>query len=658
MGAEILKERVEPLVLVTSSDGTVQWCIHGGLAPMANVQEGAFMPDGVQGLHPPVDFVEHKGARQHGVTTQHTVYDPAEIDLKIELTAVPTPSNPREAAAAMRRVIRDWIATWDPAQPSKLEWITPDMGRWTCYARLYKSPPDRQFRAQARRLRQTYTWTVRNDDAFWRGVDSVSDFRFTYSAASDAFMRDDSGTLGPQWQQTYTGAGAGTCETDGNRARWFPSGNGTREVRNRLLGVNEVQTVTIVGLFSGGTWTLKYAGQTTSGIAWDASAAAVQAKLEALSNIAPGDVLVTGDHTTHYTVTFLATLGLQNVGTMEANGAGLTPDGTAASAQVATTLQGSTGTTTTDNQVVSVDIGEPYQWPFPTNGYLDLWGRMNNNDTTPTAVRARIGGGEIVLSRFNSGTETVMKRQPLLIPPAWWEDWSLVCGTPTNPRHFAVYRNKFRVLQFKETGTGSQLGASYRGSGWGMKAAPGLVSQAVPPSIDSFSVGVNATVTQSGHLSLTNFGDQDGYARYLCYGPGTFKIGNGPGATDYITFGPLADNQIALLTTLPRLRGVVDLTPEQPEQQLTQFQDFISRLIGLATSGNVPPLLEWFESLLGIRPPQGELYSLLQGRFTRAIPKKPVSGAPTVSKIACEIVNGNAESKIIAALTPLRRWPE
>ncbi|MGC7220089.1 hypothetical protein RBA39_23365, partial [Mycobacteroides abscessus subsp. massiliense] len=87
-------------------------------------------------------------------------------------------------------------------------------------------------------------------------------------------------------------------------------------------------------------------------------------------------------------------------------------------------------------------------------------------------------------------------------------------------------------------------------------------------------------------------------------------------------FGPLLEGQIAQITTLPRLRGVVDLSPDQPEQDLDEFQDIMKRLISLATNGNVPPLLEWFESQFGIRPPQGMLYALLGGRFTRPWPGK------------------------------------
>jgi hypothetical protein len=103
--------------------------------------------------------------------------------------------------------------------------------------------------------------------------------------------------------------------------------------------VSEVQTVTITGDPTGGTFTLTYAGQTTAGIAFNANAAAVQAALEALSNLAPGDVTVGGGPgpATPYTVTFRAALG--NVVQMTASAAGLT-GGTAPAVGVVTTTPG------------------------------------------------------------------------------------------------------------------------------------------------------------------------------------------------------------------------------------------------------------------------------------------------------------------------------
>lgn len=55
---------------------------------------------------------------------------------------------------------------------------------------------------------------------------------------------------------------------------------------------NEVQTIDLGGA-TAGTITIDFDGEVTGAIAFDATAAAVQAELEGLSNIDPGDVAVT-----------------------------------------------------------------------------------------------------------------------------------------------------------------------------------------------------------------------------------------------------------------------------------------------------------------------------------------------------------------------------
>ncbi|EAQ81658.1 hypothetical protein [Blastopirellula marina] len=89
-------------------------------------------------------------------------------------------------------------------------------------------------------------------------------------------------------------------------------------------GNNEQQVVTLLGSPSGGTFTLTFNGQTTSGIAYNASAATVQSALEALSNIASGDVAVTGDDGGAWTVEFDQAYANQDVPIMSASGASLT----------------------------------------------------------------------------------------------------------------------------------------------------------------------------------------------------------------------------------------------------------------------------------------------------------------------------------------------
>ena len=82
---------------------------------------------------------------------------------------------------------------------------------------------------------------------------------------------------------------------------------------------DEVQTVTIDA--TGGTFTLTFDGQTTDDLDWDATAAEVQAALEALSTIGAGNVAVTGDDGGPYTVTFQGDLANTNVAEMTATDA-------------------------------------------------------------------------------------------------------------------------------------------------------------------------------------------------------------------------------------------------------------------------------------------------------------------------------------------------
>lgn len=58
-------------------------------------------------------------------------------------------------------------------------------------------------------------------------------------------------------------------------------------------GTAEVTTLTGTGTISGGTFTITYSAQTTTALPFNATPAQVQSALEALSNIAPGDVTVT-----------------------------------------------------------------------------------------------------------------------------------------------------------------------------------------------------------------------------------------------------------------------------------------------------------------------------------------------------------------------------
>ena len=77
-------------------------------------------------------------------------------------------------------------------------------------------------------------------------------------------------------------------------------------------GNAEVQQIAVTGTPTGGTFTLTFGAQTTSAIAYNATAATVQTALQALSSIGSGNILVTGGPLpgTALTATFAGTMAL------------------------------------------------------------------------------------------------------------------------------------------------------------------------------------------------------------------------------------------------------------------------------------------------------------------------------------------------------------
>lgn len=130
---------------------------------------------------------------------------------------------------------------------------------------------------------------------------------------------------------------------------------------------DEVQTLTVggAGLTS---FTITYSGQTTGSIAAAATAATVQAALEALSNIAVGDVTVSGGAGGPWTVAFGGALADTDLAAMTT-----TPTGGSGTVVVATTTVG--GANATDGtQVLAGFLYAPV--PAPAATTTDVAGAM------------------------------------------------------------------------------------------------------------------------------------------------------------------------------------------------------------------------------------------------------------------------------------------
>lgn len=145
------------------------------------------------------------------------------------------------------------------------------------------------------------------------------------------------------------------------------------------------------------------------------------------------------------------------------------------------------------------------------------------------------------------------------------------------------------------------------------------------PDSTSTLVASNATTLTNpaggvkNFLPLWNRGDQDSWPRYLVAGPGTFTIGDGT-TSSKVVFGPLTTGQSVLITTLPRIRSIIELT----------------------TSTN--------------------LFPLLKGRFGSPIPASSDSRIPVAQRtihVPVTVTGATTNiTRITASCTPYWKWPE
>jgi hypothetical protein len=152
---------------------------------------------------------------------------------------------------------------------------------------------------------------------------------------------------------------------------------------NAGAATNEVQTVTITGVPTGGTFTLTYAGQTTAPIAYNAPTANVQSALTALPPIGAGNVVVGGSAGGPYTVTFQGALAGTNVNAMTA--ASALTGGTNPAVAVTTSTPGTTGATVLGSTAMPVDA---ISGPIPAGTVLHFSDGGFANTTAPAATGA------------------------------------------------------------------------------------------------------------------------------------------------------------------------------------------------------------------------------------------------------------------------------
>lgn len=155
--------------------------------------------------------------------------------------------------------------------------------------------------------------------------------------------------------------------------------------------IDEQQTVTITGSPTGGTFTLTFNGQTTAAIAYNASAATIDTRLEALSNVGAGNITVGGSPGGPWVVSFAAAMGGADQPQMTATSS-LT-GGTTPAVTVTTTRPGTLGAGV---QLVAntnaIDLDELY---FDLK-FSDVVYNRADQDISPFAILAPTTGGVTV----------------------------------------------------------------------------------------------------------------------------------------------------------------------------------------------------------------------------------------------------------------------
>lgn len=128
-------------------------------------------------------------------------------------------------------------------------------------------------------------------------------------------------------------------------------------IKTNGTAVADVQTVSISGTPTGGTFALGFGGAITSPIAFNAAASAVQTALQALSTIGAGNVTCTGGPlpATPVVCTFAGTLATGFQPLITASSGGLT-GGTTPTVTVAHTTSGK------PSNIITLQPGIAYEW--------------------------------------------------------------------------------------------------------------------------------------------------------------------------------------------------------------------------------------------------------------------------------------------------------
>jgi hypothetical protein len=164
-GAYYLKTGILPNVSYVSGDETAQFNLLGGAAIPDPTMPEAVAITSLKGLIPPWQNIEQKGSTQDGSSYITSLYDPLDVEIGIRVRG--------RDPIWTRRVVHDWVDSWDAKIPGKLIWSTLEQADWWATAQLGKTPIEAFTGGMSRTNEQKFAWLAKAYNAFWMTTDDI-----------------------------------------------------------------------------------------------------------------------------------------------------------------------------------------------------------------------------------------------------------------------------------------------------------------------------------------------------------------------------------------------------------------------------------------------------------------------------------------------------
>jgi hypothetical protein len=305
-------------------------------------------------------------------------------------------------------------------------------------------------------------------------------------------------------------------------------------------GTNDVQTLTVTGSPTGGTFTVSFGGQTTSALAFNAAASVFQTAFQALSSVGAGNATVTGSNGGPYTVTFVGTLANTLQTNITTNASSLT-GGTSPGVSVTHTTSGAPAiAAVNDVQIVTIS-------GTPAGGTFTLtFGGQTTSALAFNAIGSTVQTALQALSSINSGNVTVT-------------------GSASGPYTITFVSALAATPQAVITTTSSLTG----GTSPALSVAHAATGSAAIPSVNAVQL---VTVTATGGSFTLGFGGQTttslpynssastvqaALQALSSIGSANCTVSGNAGGPYTVTFvGALSGQVIALLTDVPSAGSV------------------------------------------------------------------------------------------------------